>query len=283
MIEPKEIKSGFDYFVTGWHLITRPGLRRFVIMPILLNIVLMIGLFWLFISQIGSMIDSIMAFVPDWLSWLSSILFIFSIGMILLLFYFAFTTLSGFIAAPFSGLLAEKVEKMLTNESLAETGMADFIKDIPRMLGREWQKLIYSLPKFIGLFLLSFIPLVGQTVIPVLTFLFTAWMMSIQYCDYPFDNHKISFHTMRFKLAENRSQSLTFGTFITLCTFAPLVNLVVIPVAVCGATAMWVETYRKDLYAANGKTTSKSTALSPDIVSGGSNIVSRKGNDIISK
>ena len=88
---------------------------------------------------------------------------------------------------------------------------------------------------------------------------------------------------MRFKLAENRSQSLTFGTFITLCTFAPLVNLVVIPVAVCGATAMWVETYRKDLYAANGKTTSKSTALSPDIVSGGSNIVSRKGNDIISK
>ena len=215
MIEPKEIKSGFDYFVTGWHLITRPGLRRFVIMPILLNIVLMIGLFWLFISQIGSMIDSIMAFVPDWLSWLSSILFIFSIGMILLLFYFAFTTLSGFIAAPFNGLLAEKVEKMLTNESLAETGMADFIKDIPRMLGREWQKLIYSLPKFIGLFLLSFIPLVGQTVIPVLTFLFTAWMMSIQYCDYPFDNHKISFHTMRFKLAENRSQSLTFGTFIT--------------------------------------------------------------------
>ena len=46
MIEPKEIKSGFDYFITGWHLITRPGLRRFVIMPILLNIVLMIGLFW---------------------------------------------------------------------------------------------------------------------------------------------------------------------------------------------------------------------------------------------
>ncbi len=77
MFKEKEAVSGFHYFVMGWHLITQPGLRRFVIMPILLNIVLLIGLFWLFITQISNMIDSVMYFVPDWLSWLSSILFIF--------------------------------------------------------------------------------------------------------------------------------------------------------------------------------------------------------------
>lgn len=284
MLKEKEAVSGFHYFVMGWHLITQPGLRRFVIMPILLNIVLLIGLFWLFITQISNMIDSVMYFVPDWLSWLSSILFIFAVGMILLVFYFAFTTLSGFIAAPFNGLLAEKVEKMLTGEVLVETNMADFIKDIPRMLGREWQKLVYSLPKFIGLFLLGFIPLVGQTVIPVLTFLFTAWMMAIQYCDYPFDNHKIAFHTMRFKLTENRTQSLTFGTLVTFCTFAPIVNLVIIPVAVCGATAMWVDTYRKQLYAQDTKTTKKSTALSTEVSERkGTDIVPKTGNNMVSK
>ena len=284
MLKEKEAVSGFHYFVMGWHLITQPGLRRFVIMPILLNIVLLIGLFWLFITQISNMIDSVMYFVPDWLSWLSSILFIFAVGMILLVFYFAFTTLSGFIAAPFNGLLAEKVERMLTGEVLVETNMADFIKDIPRMLGREWQKLVYSLPKFIGLFLLGFIPLVGQTVIPVLTFLFTAWMMAIQYCDYPFDNHKIAFHTMRFKLTENRTQSLTFGTLVTFCTFAPIVNLVIIPVAVCGATAMWVDTYRKQLYAQDTKTTKKSTALSTEVSERkGTDIVPKTGNNMVSK
>ncbi len=284
MLKEKEAVSGFHYFVMGWHLITQPGLRRFVIMPILLNIVLLIGLFWLFITQISNMIDSVMYFVPDWLSWLSSILFIFAVGMILLVFYFAFTTLSGFIAAPFNGLLAEKVERMLTGEVLVETNMADFIKDIPRMLGREWQKLVYSLPKFIGLFLLGFIPLVGQTVIPVLTFLFTAWMMAIQYCDYPFDNNKIAFHTMRSKLTENRTQSLTFGTLVTLCTFAPIVNLVIIPVAVCGATAMWVDTYRKQLYSQDTKTTKKSTALSTEVSEHkGTNIVPKTGNDMVSK
>ncbi|MCK3658627.1 sulfate transporter CysZ [Pasteurellaceae bacterium Pebbles2] len=263
MIEEKEIKSGFHYFVMGWHLITQKGLRRFVIMPILLNVLLMTGLLWLFITQISGMIDWVMGFLPSWLDWLSSIMFVMSLAMILILFYFSFTMLSGFIAAPFNGLLAEKVEKMLTGENLADVTMADFIKDVPRMLGREWQKLLYSLPIYIALFLFGFMPLLGQIVVPIVAFAFTAWMMAIQYCDYPFDNHKISFHTMRIKLKENRIQSLTFGGLITLCTFAPVINLVVIPVAVCGATAMWVETYRKELYGqAMGKSGKNSTAVS---------------------
>lgn len=247
MFETAQIKSGFDYFVMGWHLIMQKGLRRFVIMPILLNTLLLGTMFWLFVSKISGLIDSLMSYVPDWLAWLSGILLLFSILMILVLFYFIFTTLSGFIAAPFNGLLAEKVEKMLTGESLADTSFMDLLKDVPRMLKREWQKLLYSLPKFIGLFLLGFIPFLGQTLVPVIAFLFGAWMMAIQYCDYPFDNHKISFATMKFKLAEQRSQSLTFGTLVSLCTFVPILNLLVMPVAVCGATAMWVENYRPQL------------------------------------
>ena len=120
-------------------------------MPILLNIVLLTGLFWLFVSQISTMIDWVMSFIPDWLSFLSVILLVLSIGSILLFFYFAFTTLSGFIAAPFNGLLAEKVEKMLTGEAVNNDGFAEIMKDVPRMLNREWQKLWYSLPKFVGL------------------------------------------------------------------------------------------------------------------------------------
>ncbi|MDG2917107.1 sulfate transporter CysZ [Bisgaard Taxon 10/6] len=285
MIAENEVKSGFHYFVTGWHLITQPGLRRFVVMPILLNIVLMIGLLWIFVTQIRGMIDWIMSFLPNWLDWLSSVMFVTSLAMILILFYFSFAMLSGFIAAPFNGLLAEKVEKMLTGEVLLDTNIADFIKDIPRMLAREWQKLVYSVPIYIALFLLGFMPILGQTAVPIAAFLFGAWMMAIQYCDYPFDNHKISFRTMRVKLKENRTQSLIFGSLITLCTFTPVINLVVIPVAVCGATAMWVDTYRRELYNPKQyKTTQNSTALSPEQRNAaGTDIKPSTGNDVISK
>ncbi|WP_257812635.1 sulfate transporter CysZ [Aggregatibacter actinomycetemcomitans] len=244
MLKHAEMKSGFEYFVMGWHLILQKGLRRFVIMPILLNMLLLGGLFWLFVNQIGGYIDGIISYIPDWLSWLSGVLLLLSILMILVLFYFVFTTLSGFIAAPFNGLLAEKVEKMLTGENLQDMSLWDFMKDVPRMLVREWQKLVYSLPKIIALFLLGFLPLLGQTMIPVATFLFTAWMMAIQYCDYPFDNHKIPFGIMKNELAIKRNVTMTFGSLVTLCTFVPVVNLVIIPVAVCGATAMWVTEYR---------------------------------------
>lgn len=281
MIDQNEIKSAFNHFVMGWHFITQKGLRRFVIMPILLNVVLLTGLFWLFVSQISTMIDWVMSFIPDWLSFLSVILLVLSIGSILLFFYFAFTTLSGFIAAPFNGLLAEKVEKMLTGEAVNDDGFAEIMKDVPRMLNREWQKLWYSLPKFVGLFLLSFIPVIGQTIIPVLTFLFTCWMMAIQYCDYPFDNHKISFGIMKNALGERRTQSLTFGALITLCTALPIVNLVVIPVAVCGATVMWVENYRSQLkFDMNFDRTSGSTQI---VTRSTSTEIKPSGNSIVNK
>ncbi|VTR52773.1 putative sulfate transport protein CysZ [Actinobacillus pleuropneumoniae] len=60
-----------------------------------------------------------------------------------------------------------------------------------------------------ALFLLSFVPVVGQTVVPVLTFVFGAWLLAIQYCDYPFDNHKISFKRMRNALGQRKILNFT--------------------------------------------------------------------------
>ena len=81
---------------------------------------------------------------------------------------------------------------MLTEENINDDSLVDIMRDVPRMLAREWQNYVIAYPKLSPYFLLSFIPLVGQTIVPVLTFLFTCWMMAIQYCDYPFDNHKVS-------------------------------------------------------------------------------------------
>ncbi|WP_186731598.1 EI24 domain-containing protein, partial [Vibrio cyclitrophicus] len=77
-----------------------------------------------------------------------------------------FSTLANFIAAPFNGLLAEKVEEYLTGQKVNDDGFTAVLKDVPRVLAREWRKLLYILPKAIGLFLLLLIPALGQTVGP---------------------------------------------------------------------------------------------------------------------
>lgn len=235
---------GFHYFIYGWRLILQRSLMPFVILPLAINVVLLIGLFWLFASQVSGWADWLVSFMPSWLDWLTYLLIPLAIFAVLVFYYFIFTTLANFIAAPFNALLAEKVELQLTGQSLAEMSMAEMLKDVPRMLKREWQKMMYSLPRLIGLFLLGWLPVLGQTIVPVLAFAFGAWLLAIQYCDYPFDNHKISFARMRNALSQRRIMNFTFGGLVSLFTMIPFFNLVIMPVAVCGATAMWVKEYR---------------------------------------
>lgn len=237
-----QFAAGLGYFVAGWRLLAQRQLLPFVILPVVINSVLMIGLIWLFFANIGTWLE---AMLPSYLEWLSVVLIPLLFIMLLVLFYFTFTMLANFIAAPFNALLAEKVEQQLTGEKLTEMGIASLLADLPRMLKREWQKILYSLPRLVALFLLGFVPVLGQTVVPLLTFAFGAWLLAIQYCDYPFDNHKISFARMRNALAQQKVMNFTFGSLVSLFTMIPLLNLVVMPVAVCGASVMWVREYRR--------------------------------------
>lgn len=240
-------RSGAGYLLQGFSLMLTPGLRRFVVIPIIVNVLLMGGAFAYLLSQFGDWIDTWLATLPEWLSWLSFVLWPLVVIAILVVFSYFFSTLANWIAAPFNGLLAEHLEAKLTGATSPNDGILDVVKDLPRVMKREWQKLMYYIPKALGLLLLLWIPALGQTLGPVLWFVFSAWMMAIQYCDYPFDNHKVAFPTMRDSLKQRRGTSLSFGAVVMLFTMTPVLNLLVMPAAVCGATALWVDTYKSRL------------------------------------
>ncbi|MCZ4373524.1 MULTISPECIES: sulfate transporter CysZ [Vibrio] len=239
-------RSGLGYFFYGFELAVSPGIRRFVILPLLANILLVGGaLYYLFI-HLDEWINSWMGHIPSFLSWLSYILWPLLVLTILATFSYFFSTLANFIAAPFNGLLAEKVEQKMIGDKVNDDGVLDFVKDVPRVMAREWRKLLYVLPKALGLFILLLIPAVGQTIGPFAWFIFTAWMLAIQYCDYPFDNHKVSFQDMRNSLKQKQSKAYGFGILVAFLTTIPIINLIVMPVAVCGATAMWVNEFKRN-------------------------------------
>ena len=238
-------RSGFGYFLYGLELAVKPGIRQFVLLPLLANVLLVGGaLFYLF-SNLDIWIDQLMGQLPGFLSWLSYILWPLLVLTILATFSYFFSTLANFVAAPFNGLLAEKVEEHLTGKTVNDDGMLAVVKDTPRILAREWKKLLYVLPKAIGLFILLLIPALGQTLGPILWFGFTAWMLAVQYCDYPFDNHKVPFNEMRNSLKQKQGKAYSFGALVAIFTTIPLLNLIVMPVAVCGATAIWVAEFKR--------------------------------------
>ena len=241
-------RSGFSYFLQGFSLIRTKGLRRFVLVPLTVNLILFSAAFYFLYGQIDDGIKYLLDLIPEWLGWIKDglivVLWPLAVISVLLIFALIFGTLANWIAAPFNGLLAEKVERHLSGQQLGDEGLLSIIKDIPRTLARELSKLGWYIPRAIGFLLLFlFIPVFGQ----IAWFLFSAWMMAIQYCDYPYDNHKISFTGMRAHLGDNKSAAMTFGIITNIFSLIPVVNFIVMPVAVCGATAMWVERLYPDL------------------------------------
>jgi CysZ protein len=233
--------SGASYFFKGFSLIKQKGVRRFVFIPLIINALLFSVAFYYMYLELNNYMTDIMAWLPSWLDWLSIILWPLAILSILVIFSFVFSTVANWLAAPFNGLLSEKMEAILSGQVAPKGNMLDIVKDIPRTLSREWQKLRYYLPRAIGFFIILWVlPVFGQ----IIWFLFVAWMMAIQYKDYPFDNNKVSFARMKQILNINQGLSYSFGATVAVFSMIPIINLIVMPVAICGATALWVDYYQ---------------------------------------
>lgn len=232
---------GASYFFAGLDLIFKPGLRRFVIIPVLVNALLFVGLFFLLRHFTESFNHWFQGFLPHWLQWLSVIIWLLFFLSFLLVFVYTFVALTNIIAAPFNGLLAEKVEFYLTGTlQNQQQGFSANLKAIPRSIGRQLAVLGYYLPRAILLLLLFFIPLV-HFAMPFVWFIFNSWFMALTYIDYPTDNHGVSLQTARNWLSERRFSSYGFGICVLAMTMIPILNFFVVPAAVAGATKFWLE------------------------------------------
>ena len=114
----KDLTSGPGYLIQGFSLLRKPGLRRFVLMPLLINILLFGGLVWWAYGWVEGSSEYLIGKLPDWLHWLRHVVVpVFVLTSLVVIFY-GFSILANLIAAPFNGLLAEAVECHLTGKTL---------------------------------------------------------------------------------------------------------------------------------------------------------------------
>lgn len=245
---------GIGYLLQGFRLIAQPGLRRFVAIPLLLNSVVFATLIGLGIAQFNALIDWLLAFLPDWLHWLEWLLWPVFALLALVFLLFSFTLFANLIGAPFNGLLAEAVERHLTGNTAHDQGWKKMLLDVLPSLWAELRKIGYFILWAIPFLLLFLIPGVNLFA-PLLWLLFSAWVLALQYFDYPMANHGIGFAEQRKRLAAQRINTLSFGAATLVATLIPGINFLVMPAAVAGATAMWVaQTRRPQKNSANSYT-----------------------------
>lgn len=236
--------AGMEHFFRGFTLLRKPGIRIWVAIPLLINIVLFVGVTLLAWQYFAHLLTGITDWLPDWLgfiTWILQMLFTILLGLV---YGYTFTIAANIIASPFYGLLAERTQRVLTGTIDEQPLTLQMAKQIAgRAFLRELHKLLYFAPRMIGVLvlclILSFVP-VANLLAPFIAFFWGAWSLALQFLDYPADNNHITFNVLRGQVKTKKRLTMTFGGLVLLGTAIPLINLLVLPAAVTGATSLWL-------------------------------------------
>ncbi len=236
---------GGRYVLSGFALISRPGIRRYVCIPLAVNFCLFAVAIVLGAQQVERFISWLTASWAwtEWLAWLLWPLFGF---IALVIVFFCFSMIANLIAAPFNGMLSAAVETCLTagashppaHPAQLAAGLAS---EIIRAIRSEAGKCVYFISRAVLLLLLFLIPVLGQTAAPLLWLLLAAWMLSLEYLDYPLGNRGKTFAEIRQIAASRRPLLMGFGSAVMSLTVIPVVNFIAMPVAVAAATRLSLE------------------------------------------
>ncbi|MDH5765021.1 MAG: sulfate transporter CysZ [Gammaproteobacteria bacterium] len=236
--------SGFLFSLKGLKIINQRGIRHFVMIPLMINISLFSMGIAVLIMMFSQWMESLMPDFPDWLSWLEDsirwLLWPLFTFMIFFIAFYSFTFIANLIAAPFNSLLSEKVEASLGKDPDKHIPTFPPWVTIKKSVGSEIGKLLYLVKWSLLILVLSFIPILNITA-PVLWFVFGAWMLALEYLDYPMNNHGHYFKEINQHATKQKTSSLGLGTGILLLTSIPVVNFFAMPASVAGATALWVK------------------------------------------
>ena len=215
------------YLLKGLSLLTSTSLRSFILIPILINLMLYSAALTLGYYYISDLINQ---FIPSWLHWLSWVLWPLFFISFFIAGFFTFTVLANLLASPFYGKLSSKTVVLVSN-TVAEAKE----QPLPLVVSAELKRATYLLTRAIPLVILSFIP--GLNVLaPFLWALFGAWGMALEYCAYPLENAGVLFTEQQQLLKSVRLGALSFGGVAALAITIPLLNILIAPAAVIGAT-----------------------------------------------
>lgn len=225
------------YLFKGLKLLTSTQLRAFIVIPVLINIVLYSAAFMLGYYYVADLINH---FIPGWLQWLSWILWPLFFISFFIAGFFTFTVLANLLAAPFYGKLSTKTLAVITGQTSEAAELS-----LTKVIFAELRRAGYLLSRALPLLVLSIIP--GINVLaPFLWALFGAWGMALEYMAYPLENAGVLFSEQKQLIKSIRLGALSFGGVAVMGLTIPVLNIIVAPAAVIGATIYFNEVKKQE-------------------------------------
>ncbi len=216
----------------GMKLLGNPELRKYLIIPILINLILYSTAFALGYFYISDLITQL---IPGWLSWLEWIIWPLFFLSFSIAGFFTFTILANLIASPFYSQLANKTLELVSGQP---TNIKE--QSITQVVISELKRMGYLFSRMLPLLILFIIPGINLLA-PFLWALFGAWGMGLEFMAYPLENQGLLFAQQKQEAKARRIGVLSFGGLTIVGLSIPVLNLIVAPAAVIGATIYFYE------------------------------------------
>ncbi|MFE3903095.1 EI24 domain-containing protein [Streptomyces sp. NPDC059153] len=237
----RDLGAGFGYLIKGQRWVGRHGRWfGFGLLPGLITLVLyaaaLVGLGY----GADNLVTWVTPFADDWSSpWLGLLrntltVLVFALGLFLAVITFTAVTL--LVGQPFYESLSEQVDRTEGGE-VPESGLPLWrelwisARDSVRILVRVG---LYS----VLLFALGFIPVVGQTVVPVIGFCVTGYFLAEELTAVALQRRGMVLKDRLALLRGRRMLTLGFGVPLGLAFLVPFVAVFLMPGAVAGATLL---------------------------------------------
>ena len=244
-----EAVGGASLLLRGARLLTqRPRLFLLGAVPPLIMSVVFAVLLVTLISQLGTITTAITPFADGWAEAVRTTVRVLAgigvLGATLLVMIISFSTLTMALGAPIYDKISEAVDAELSG-GLPETGES-WTSSVPRALKQSVVLISISVAAALPLFLAQFVPIAGQTVVPVISACFGGWMLCFELIGPSFERRGLpTLRERRAAMQRRRWRVLGFSVPCFLLLAIPFLAVVVFPVATAGGVLLTRELLEK--------------------------------------
>ncbi|VAX19860.1 hypothetical protein MNBD_NITROSPINAE02-749 [hydrothermal vent metagenome] len=245
MNQPRNIlhaPKGFFYLLRGMKLILSEWrLLRLAALPLVVNILIFVIFFFsfnYFAYEISQWVFTQGDDVWYWhiLSWITGIL-LFSLSLVVVIF--GFVAIGLVVAAPFNDMLCAAIEEKVTGKTISIN--MSIMELALYTMKNEGKKMVVIIAIQLVLILMNLIPVVGQFLFLVLNPLFLMIVAAFEFISFTLDRRGNSFAQKKDYLMSRLGLSLGFGLSVCITLIIPVVNFILLPVAVAGGTLFVIE------------------------------------------
>jgi CysZ protein len=233
----RDFITGVRYFCRGFGLLVRrPKLLLTGMLPAILTTVILLGGMIALTVNVGHLAALVTPFANGWSGGGREVVRVAAglalVGGAVLLGLVAFTAVTLVVGGPFYEHIAERIEDDLgvTEGHLELSWRKQFWRGIRDGIVSLLRSAMFTA----ALFIAGFLPVVGQSVVPVLVALVAGWFMALEVVAVPFYRRGLGLRDRTAMLRRRRMLAVGLGLPAALLCMIPLLAIVVMPVAFAG-------------------------------------------------